>query len=241
MKKSQIKLFCLIPAYNEKGNLIPLTKSLIRIFSSILTDYKIFFVIQGDRDSIGILKNLKSKNKNIDWIYFRDPLGIGTAYKKGFKKVSKRYSHVLTLDADLNHDPLFIPELLKEMEKSKSDLVIGSRFINGGAFLDKRVWKRHVSLIINRLVANISRLPIKDLSSGFRLIKREVIEAVISDLSENGYPSYMEFIVRSAKKGFKISEIPIVYKPRKWGKSKMGKLRTMADYINFLFKLKLTF
>lgn len=235
-----MKLFCLIPAYNETGNLIPLTEGLVNIIPKFSPDYKIFFIIQGDNKSLKILKKLKRKYKNIDWVYYEKALGIGKAYKIGFEKVDGDYTHVLTLDADLNHDPAFIPDFINKMKNKKADLVIGSRFIKGGSFNDRRQWKKFISFIVNKIISRIVRLNIHDLSSGYRLIKRNVIENVRSELQETGYPNYMELIIKTARKNYSLSEVPIVYRARVWGKSKMGKIRTMYDYLKFLLRLSFT-
>lgn len=232
-----MKIFCLIPAYNEKGNIKILTSRLDRVLSKLSPEYKIFYVIQGNDGSIELLTKLKRKNRHLDWIYFERPLGIGRAYKIGFSKINNHFSHVLTLDADLNHDPRAIPEFIKEMKKNNTDMVIGSRFIKGGIFDDRRYWKRITSFITNRIITFLVKIKLHDISSGFRFLKREVIEKVGPELSENGYPNYMEMVIKTAKSGYKLSEVPIVYYPRIWGKSKMGKLRTMYDYCGFLGRL----
>src|SRR3989344_3886754 len=104
-----MNIFCLIPAYNEKGNLVPLTRGLAKTLPQFSPNYRIFFVIQGDDGSVEILRKLKKINKHIDWVYYKKALGIGRAYKIGFGKIKSNFSHVLTLDADLNHDPYKIP------------------------------------------------------------------------------------------------------------------------------------
>ena len=187
-----------------------------------------------------VLKKIKSHNKHIDWLYFNQALGIGKAYIIGFGKVDSNFTHVLTLDADLNHDPAVIPDLITEMKKSRADLVIGSRFVEGGKFDDKRWWKRLISKLMNKIVIFMVKIKIHDISSGYRLMKRELIDDIKYELKENGYPNYMELVIRSSRRGYKLAEVPIVYKARIWGKSKMGKLKTMFDYLGFLPRIFLT-
>lgn len=229
-----MKIFCLIPAYNEKGNLIRLVEGIVRIIPKFSREYKIFFVIQGKDGSINLLKKLKLENKNIDWAYFEKALGIGKAYKIGFDNIDRKFTHILTMDADLNHDPSVLGEFIKTMKINNADLVVGSRFIDGGAFNDKRQWKRFISFILNKIIIIAAKIRINDISSGYRLIKRGVVEKIKNELRELGYPSYMEFAVLAYRHGYKLFEVPIVYKSRVWGKSKMGKLRTLYDYIGFL-------
>ncbi|OGG02482.1 hypothetical protein A2W14_01630 [Candidatus Gottesmanbacteria bacterium RBG_16_37_8] len=232
-----MRIFCLIPAYNEKENLKPLINKLTKILPKFSPNYLIYFVIQGDDGSIAELKKIKSINKKIDWIYFKNPLGIGRAYKKGFDKVTGKFSHVLTLDADLNHDPKEIGQFIAKMKDGEADLVIGSRFIKGGSFNDKRRWKRIISLLMNKVMTYFWKINVHDISSGYRLMKRGLILDIRSDLKESGYPNYMELVIRSAQKGYKLKEIPIKYQARIWGESKMGKWRTLIDYLGFLSRM----
>ena len=236
-----MRIFCLIPALNEKGNLTELTSALYRILPKMCSDFLIFFIIQGNDGSINLLKKLKLKYKKIGWQYYPYALGIGCAYKTGFNQVNSYFTHALTLDADLNHDPAVLPRFIDKMKRTNADLVIGSRFVKGGKFADRRTWKKIISRLMNRLITKYADLNIHDLSSGYRLIKRKVIDEVKDNLTESGYPSYMEFVITAAFKGFKIREVPISYKSRVWGKSKMGKFQTMNAYLRFLLRLALDF
>lgn len=229
-----MKIFCLIPAYNEKGNIEALTEKLVSEFIKQKTKYAILFVIQGDDGSREILDKLKRKNKNIKYLFFKKPLGIGNAYKVGFQSIDPTCTHVFTLDADLNHNPKYFPQFVSTAIKTKADVVIGSRYMSGGKFLDTRMWKRVISLLMNKFITTILSIPVHDISSGFRLIKINVITKVLPKLRERNYPAYMEFIMYSHKAHFKLREISIVYTPRSWGKSKMNSVNTLRDYLLFL-------
>lgn len=236
-----MKIIILIPAYNEKGNLEILIKSIENQFQKLKINFKIFFVLQGDDGSRELLTKLKKTNSRLDFIHFKNPLGIGRAYKIGYSKVDKNADYILTLDADLNHDISEFPKFLKSIRDGKFDLVIGSRFVAGGRFNDKRIWKKKISLLANMLIAKIISIKVKDISSGYRLIKRKVVEKVQNKLQFTGYPSYMEFILYTHKFGFKIKEIPITYHPRLWGKSKISSFKTMFDYFHFLIAVLFNF
>lgn len=232
-----MKILCLIPAYNERGNIEPLVKLLHRSFSSLSLPYFIFFIIQGNDGSAQLLETLKKRYGRLDFISFPKPLGIGRAYREGFHHINKSFSHILTMDADLNHDPDDLSKFLEIMKKMKADIVIGSRFMKQGKFSETRRWKRLASMALNRLLVWLFKLPVNDISSGYRLIRIHVIKEVRDTLHENGYPAYMEFILRSHKQGFSLHEVPITYTPRVWGKSKMNAIKTCRDYMLFLFKL----
>jgi len=234
-----MKLLCLIPAYNEKGNLSTLVKRLSAKLKKFGIKYTLLFIIQGTDGSLDLIKRLKKKYPEIDFLYFPEPLGIGAAYKTGFHHVNKTITHILTLDADLNHDPEALDDFFQTQKKENPDIVIGSRFMEGGRFQDKRVWKRIVSLAVNILTTKLLKFDVHDITSGYRLVKKNVIIKICKDLKETGYPSYMEFILLSKKYGFKMKEVPINYVPRKWGKSKMKKVQTSIDYLFFFTKLLL--
>lgn len=232
-----MKICCVIPAFNERGNLQELVEKLTTILTKEKVAYSLFFVIQGQDGSLSLLKKLQATYRHINFIFFPNALGIGKAYQIGFKQAIKMFTnctHILTLDADLNHSPAELPRFLKAERERDADIIIGSRFIRGGKFQDKRIWKRAVSTCVNWCITKFLRIPILDATSGFRLIKRRAIEELASKLSETGYPFYMEFILLAHQRKFRMQEIPITYIPRKWGVSKMSKVGTFLDYLRFL-------
>lgn len=232
-----MKILCLIPAYNEKGNLTELVKKLSFQLSKIGLQYELLFIIQGTDGSFNLMKKLEKYYKQIHFLYFPKPLGIGTAYQVGFAQIDKTTTHILTLDADLNHDPVLISQFLQALNKEHADIIIGSRFMKGGQFQDRRIWKRVISFIINILITKLFKIDVHDITSGYRLMKKNVVTAIYKDLKESGYPSYMELILQAKIHGFIIKEIPIKYIPRRWGKSKMNKIKTFFDYLFFFIRI----
>jgi len=234
-------IFCLIPAFDEKGNLAELTQRLVTVLQKTGIKFKIFFVLQGNISNRKTAVKLKREYPQVDFIYYPKALGIGRAYQLGFLHVDKKYSHILTLDADLNHQPEELPKFLTAWKKTRPDIIIGSRYIRGGKFQDNRIWKRICSFTTNMFVTKLLKIDVHDITSGYRLIRKEAAETIAGKLKEKGYPSYMEFILLAQKSGFSIKEIPISYIPRKWGKSKMGKITTLFNYFLFLPKAFLFF
>lgn len=231
------RVICVIPAYNEKGNLEELIKRLEKALPPLCKSFSIMFVIQGDDGSRQLLEKIAKKHPNLTYLYYRKPLGIGRAFQKGFEHVTNSYTHVLTLDADLNHDPSNITRFINKMDTSNADLVVGSRYMPGGKFLDKRAWKRFASRFVNKIVQLILCIQIRDVTSGFRLIKAQLVKRVTPHLHEIRYPYYMEFLVVAKHFGYKISEIPITYTPRSWGVSKMKILDTLMGYLVFFWRM----
>lgn len=232
-----MKIFCVIPAFNERGNLEKLIRLLVTEFNRTKINYTIFFVLQGQDGSKELLDSLKNKYPQVKYLYYLSPLGIGKAYQKGFRKVYQSTTHILTLDADLNHNPKDIHRFIRTLLSSQFDVAIGSRFIPGGRFQDPRPWKRFMSTYINALVRFLLRIPIRDITSGYRFMKKKVVTKTLPFLHESGYPFYMEFILRAHNLGFTMTEIPITYRARTWGKSKIGKRATFLEYMKFLSKV----
>lgn len=230
-------IYCIVPAYNERENIRLLNDKLIRQFEKLNCRYRILYIIQGKDGSLDIVRKIKKVYPAIDFRYHAQPLGIGLAYLEGFKLVPKSFQFVLTLDADLNHDPSDLPKFIKTMIDHRADIVIGSRFIRGGKFADRRIWKRYISRGVNMFITRLFGFKVHDISSGYRLIKNNIIRQIIPYLRETGYPAYIEFILLAYKYGFKIEEVPITYASRIWGRSKMGISETLRHYIKFLFRL----
>lgn len=235
----KLNILCLIPAYNERGNIEELTTLLHKNLNKLKIKHSFLYIIQGNDGSTQILSKLKKKIPGLKYLFFPKPLGIGNAYKIGFNNIPSGYTHVLTLDADLNHNPLEVGKFISLAKEENPDMIIGSRFICGGSFNDKRLWKRIISHIVNLLLTNLVNKKVHDISSGYRLIRVQVLRKVAGILKEKGYPSYMELVINASRYNLSIKEIPIVYVPRKWGKSKMKKMRTMIDYLFFIPRITL--
>lgn len=234
-----MKVICIIPALNEKGNLEALTSRLHKEFRKLNVAYKILYILQGDDGSNILLDELKKKYSQLDYIHFAKPLGIGKAYRTGFNMIDNSATHVLTLDADLNHDPGELNKFLTVWKNYKPDIIIGSRFIKGGSFNDKRLWKRVISAMVNSFISSLLGIKIHDTTSGYRLIKKDAVLKIKNSLKENGYTFYMEFILLSQKAGSTMKEVSIIYHPRIWGKSKMGKAQTLLNYFKFMPRILL--
>lgn len=232
-----MKIYCLIPAYDETGNLTELSKRLTAVLNKNKIKYKILYVLQGDKKSCELVKKIHTRNKRIDYIHYPKAIGIGRAYKIGFELINDSWTHVLTLDADLNHQPEELPKLLHAYNRTQADLIIGSRFIKGGRSNDRRTWKIVTSKLVNLIINKILGVKILDKTSGYRLIHSSLILKIRDLLKEKGYPSYLELLLLTLKNGSSVYEVPITYVPRRWGKSKMGKLKTSIDYFMFLVKV----
>jgi DNA-binding PadR family transcriptional regulator len=144
---------------------------------------------------------------------------------------------VASMDCDFSHDPSALPSLLAAT--AEADLVIGSRYVEGGAIRNWGVYRTRLSATANTFVRALFRLPVHDCTSGFRAYRREVVEGIPwTRLHSTGYSFLVEILYWSARAGRRVREVPITYVDRARGKSKMG-LRQIVSGASNLIKLRL--
>jgi len=214
------KPLIIIPTYNEADNI----KKLIEEINKLTIKFYILIVDGHSFDGTPkIVGNLNNFNKSIFLINQTKKNGLGGAYKEGLAWAIKRdFSHIISMDADFSHDPNYIPVLLKKC-LGGYDIVIGSRYIEGGKIVG---WKWHQYL--NSKIANIvSRFLLglnpKDVTAGFKCYSRNFITSLnLNKLVSSGYAFQVEMIFLAQVGNFKIAEIPITFSDRKFGKSKIS-------------------
>jgi dolichol-phosphate mannosyltransferase len=150
--------------------------------------------------------------------------GLGSAYRAGTAwGLERGYDVMVQMDADLSHDPMALPELLAAREEQNADVVIGSRYIPGGAIPDWTRRRRLLSKWGNAYVRLCLRLPIHDATTGYRVWTAATIKDVdLIGTEAEGYGFVIESNYRAAKQGHRIVEVPIVFRDRRHGKSKMS-------------------
>lgn len=150
-------------------------------------------------------------------------MGLGSAYILGFRRCLERGSDVIgQMDADFSHPLEKIENLVAEIKNC--DVVIGSRYIAGGQ-LDERwpAWRKALSAWGNFYARSILRMPIRDCTGGFRLYRRETLNAMpLNRIRSNGYVFQVEMAYVAYRLGFRFKETPIYFADRRWGKSKMN-------------------
>lgn len=230
-----MKVTAVIPAYNERDNLGELTVRLTRALEAHVDDFRILYIYQGQDGGAKLLHDLTASDPRVTAQLFPKPLGVGAAYRLGFQAVDGGCTHVLTMDADLNHEPEALPQFLSRAPEA--DVVVGSRYVPGGGWDELHLWKKLVSPLANRVVARAFRMGVSDVSSGYRLYRREVVEAITPELSFRGYEFYPESLIRASRRGYRIEEVPIVYRRRIHGRSKIKPLATAVGYLRLLWTL----
>lgn len=228
------KTLLILPTYNEKANL----ENLVREIIAFLPNAEILLVDDASPDGTGKLaEELAKKIKQLQVLHRHRKLGLGSAYLDGFRyALSKDYQSVIQMDADFSHSPSALPGLVKELDSS--DCVIGSRYVEGGGI---KGWSWHrllLSRCANFYCRTILKVPIRDLTGGFRAVRREVLKALqLDEIRSQGYAFQIELNWRIFRKGFSIKEIPITFSERAGGKSKFG-FPTILEALWVVWKLK---
>lgn len=217
-----MKCLIFLPTYNEKENLAPLVEEII----SLNLPINILIVDDNSPDGTGeIADELAKKYSNVITVCHRkNKRGRGYAGIYAFKYAAQLsdIDVLIEMDADFSHQPCYIPEFLSHLKEY--DIVIGSRYIEGGRIIGWN-WKRYLnSFVANLLSRLILGLPFKDCTSGFRAFKIEVIRSLPLDFLISPGPSIVEEILFYCvkQKKYKIKEIPILFLERKAGKSKIS-------------------
>ena len=242
-----MKIAVIIPTYNERQNVGLLID---KILSLGIKNLSIIVVDDNSPDGTGKLVDKIAEKKNEVMVIHRPrKLGLGSAYKAGFQKALRLSNQVLiTMDADFSHNPDVIPRMLTKIKNF--DVVIGSRYVKGGKIHGFNVWRHILSGGAQALVKPILGICVRDSTSGFRAYKAEVLKKIrYKNIKSEGYSFLIEVIFLSQQKSFKFVEVPIVYKLRAKGKSKLSQweiykavltvLRLCFSF-NFIAKIKLS-
>lgn len=213
----------IIPTYNESENIELIINKIL-----LLNDFNDVLIVD-DNSPDGtseIVSNIKKQNIDRIFLIVRDKKkGLGSAYTNGFKwALDKNYSYIFEMDADLSHDPAEIIKLKELLIKNDTDVVIGSRYLNGVSVVNWPLSRIFLSYFANIYVKIITGMPIKDSTSGFIGYSREALSSLdINKIKFNGYAFQIEMKFKLWKKNFKLREHQIIFVNRKSGKSKMDK------------------
>jgi dolichol-phosphate mannosyltransferase len=212
----------IIPTYNEKENI----EEIIRKVFSLSVAFDMLIIDDGSPDgTAAIVKNLQDEFPGKLHLEERKgKLGLGTAYIHGFKYALKKgYSYICEMDADFSHDPADLVRLYKACAEKGYDLAIGSRYVNGVTVINWPIGRVLMSYYASAYVRLITGMPITDTTAGFKCYKRKVLETINLDkVNVVGYGFQIKMKFLTWKFGFKIMEVPIIFKDRTKGQSKMS-------------------
>ena len=212
------KIYIIIPTYNEKENILKLVP---KIFALPVGDLHLLIVDDSSPDGTGqAAEQLRAAYPALSVLHRPGKAGLGTAYVAGFKQALEGGAEfIFEMDADFSHDPAYVPQLLAAAQSA--DLVLGSRYVQGGGVSNWGLARRLISRFGNAYARLILGLPYRDLTGGFKCYRRAALEKIDLDrLSWVGYNFQIETTYRAHRLGCKIVEVPIVFYERAQGKSK---------------------
>jgi len=208
------------PTYNERANVAQLAERTLAQDPRL----EMLFVDDNSPDGTGeLIAQMAERNPRIHLLRRAGKLGLGTAYRDGFKWALERdYELVFEMDADFSHDPAHLPEFLKAAETA--DFVLGSRYLNGKVtVVNWPISRLLLSYGANIYARMVTGMRLWDATGGFKCFHRRVLKAIdLDDVRSNGYAFQIEMSFRAMRKGFKPVEIPIVFSDRTEGESKMS-------------------
>jgi dolichol-phosphate mannosyltransferase len=217
-----VKITLVLPTYNEAENLPQLVPAL---FAQDLPDLKLLIVDDHSPDGTGDIAERLAKEwpGRIEVLHRSGPPGLGRAYVFGFQHALKGDAEAIgQMDSDFSHPPDKLPALVEKL--NSCDLALGSRYVPGGG-VDERwpLWRKALSRWGNFYARSILGLPLRDVTGGFRLWRRELLERIpYEQVVSNGYVFLVEILYLAHQQGCRFGEVPIYFADRKWGRSKMN-------------------
>jgi len=216
-----MKAIVVVPTYNERENIENLVASILAQPVNI----DILVVDDNSPDGTGaIADELSTRHPGRVLVLHRaGKEGLGPAYLAGFHHLLTNTDHdlILQMDADLSHDPAYLPKFLKAAETY--DLVLGSRYVRGISVVNWDFKRLLLSKTASRYVRIVTGLPYTDLTGGFKCWRRKTLEGIgLLGVSARGYIFQTEMTYRAYRKGFKVGEIPIIFYERNLGRSKIS-------------------
>ena len=223
------KISVIIPTYNERENI----ETLLKILTAAFKFSEIIIVDDGSTDgTIDIIKKFKLSNPNIMLIERGSKKGLGSALREGFLLSTSNY--IITIDADLSHNPYEIPRFLSKI--GEAHIIVGSRHLKNSKIKGWNAYRYFIHAIANLLGRILLMIKCSDITSGFRLYKKDSILNIIKYTKSKGFSFQIEVLYIAKKLNYKICEVPITFINRKKGKSKFN-LREMLEYLKTIFLL----
>jgi dolichol-phosphate mannosyltransferase len=229
------RVLIVTPTYNERDNLA----EFVAAVRAAAPEVELLVVDDASPDGTGALGDaLAAKDPHVHVLHRAGKLGLGTAYVDGFRHALREgYDIVFEMDADLSHDPSYIPRFL-EAVAAGADVVLGSRNVPGGGVegwgLGRHVLSKGGSLYARSILG----VGVRDLTTGFKAYTRRALEEIdLGTVRSNGYSFQIETTYRALRKGLRVDEVPIVFVDRRAGRSKMSR-RIFAEAITEVWRLR---
>jgi len=219
-----VTILVVIPTYNERQNLTNLVPQVL----ALRPDLEILVVDDNSPDGTGdVAAGLGESTGRVHLLRRPGKLGLGSAYVDGFRwaLANTEAEFIFEMDADFSHDPQFLPEMIRVAEEEGADLVVGSRYLGGGAnVVNWPISRLILSYSANVYARIVTGMSLSDSTGGYKCFRRRVLEAIDLDrIRSDGYGFQIEMNFHSWKNGFTIREVPIVFVDRHSGSSKMNR------------------
>ncbi|HWP65477.1 MAG TPA: polyprenol monophosphomannose synthase [Candidatus Limnocylindria bacterium] len=229
------RLLVIVPTLNERENLPELAAAIL----AQPVGAELLVVDDASPDGTGaVADELARADARVHVLHRPARLGIGSAYVQGFQRaLAEGYDRVVTMDADWSHDPSYLPALVEPADRY--DLVVGSRYLHGISVVNWSLARLALSSAGNAYVRAITRLPLRDCTSGFQCIRADALARIgLEHIRTNGYSFLVELKYRLARRGCSILEVPIVFTQRRHGRTKMTREQIILSLLN-VWRLRL--
>ncbi len=232
---SDRRVLVIVPTFNERDN-VPI---LIDAIFMVMNDAHVLIVDDSSPDGTGqAAETIAQQDPRVRVLHRQAKLGLGTAYVAGFQLALREgYDIVVEMDADMSHDPRYLPALVGALDDG-ADLVVGSRNVPEGGVegwgLGRQLLSKGGSLY-SRVILGVG---IRDLTTGYKAYTRRALEVIgIDEIRSNGYSFQIETTFRALRWGLVVVEVPIVFVDRRVGRSKMSR-RVFAEAVGMVWKLR---
>ncbi|HEV2724510.1 MAG TPA: polyprenol monophosphomannose synthase [Thermoleophilaceae bacterium] len=212
-----------LPTYNEAENIEAIVRAALPQLESTGMSHRVLVVDDGSPDGTGqIADRLAADLERVEVLHRERKEGIGPAYLAGFSyALGAGAELLLEMDSDFSHDPADLPRLV--YAAAGADLVLGSRYVDGGGVTDWGIARRLISRGGSLYARVMLGVPVNDLTGGFKCFRREVLETLdLGSVGTDGYGFQIEMTYRTIRAGFRVLELPILFRDRRVGASKMS-------------------
>jgi dolichol-phosphate mannosyltransferase len=213
----------ILPTFNEAENLERIVRATLPRLAEAAPEHRVLVVDDDSPDGTGkIADRLAAELEPMEVLHRSGKAGLGRAYLAGFEHaLAHGADYVIEMDADFSHDPADLPRLIRAA--ADADLVLGSRYVGGGGVEDWGLFRRALSRGGSLYARAILGVPVHDLTGGFKCFRRATLEGIdYRDTHADGYGFQIELTYRVYKAGYRVREIPIVFRDRERGTSKMN-------------------
>jgi dolichol-phosphate mannosyltransferase len=217
-------VWLVLPTYDEAENIGPLVRAALPRLAESGLAHRILIVDDNSPDGTGRRADeLAAEFDEVQVLHRPGKQGLGRAYLAGFKlALDQEADLVMEMDSDFSHDPADLPRLIAAARGDAADLVLGSRYVPGGGVAQWGRMRRFVSRGGSAYARCLLGVPVRDLTGGFKCFNRRVLEAIdLKDVQADGYGFQIELTYKAIKAGFTVAEVPIVFREREVGSSKM--------------------